>query len=53
MEWVNGESGRPPLPVLFDFAIDAMDEILGEAQAAGYISGVVPHLISGGVSYLQ
>jgi hypothetical protein len=30
-----------------------MDEILWEAQAAGYISGVVPHHITGGVSHLQ
>jgi hypothetical protein len=45
--------GDPISPLLFNFVVDALAAILDRAKVAGHIQGVVPHLISGGVSHLQ
>jgi hypothetical protein len=48
------ETGGPHPPLLFNSAVDALAEILEKAKIAGYISGVVGHLIpQGGVTHLQ
>lgn len=38
---------------MFNLAADALAHILNKARNAGYIRGVVPHLIEGGISHLQ
>jgi len=45
--------GDPLSPLLFNLAADALDHILSKAKLNGYIKGVVPHLIPGGLSHLQ
>jgi hypothetical protein len=45
--------GDPPLPLLFDFAAEALAAILDAASRSGHISGVIPHLLPRGVSHLQ
>jgi retron-type reverse transcriptase len=45
--------GDPLSPILFDFAVDALDAILDAAKAASHIRGVIPHLMPSGVSHLQ
>jgi hypothetical protein len=45
--------GDPLSPLLFDLVADGLDAILSKANEAGHISGVVPHLIAGGVMHLQ
>jgi len=45
--------GDPLSPLLFSLAADALDHILSKAKLNGYIKGVVPHLIPGGLSHLQ
>jgi hypothetical protein len=45
--------GDPISPLLFNFVADALVAILDRAKVASHIQGVVPHLISGGVSHLQ
>jgi hypothetical protein len=37
--------GDPPSYLLYDFAVEALDAILGAAMAACHISGEVHHLI--------
>jgi hypothetical protein len=39
--------------LLFDFVVDALAAILDKANLAGHISGVVAHLILGGITHLQ
>jgi hypothetical protein len=52
--WVTSPGTRDPLStILFVFSVESLDAILEAAKAAGHISGMVPHLISVGVSYLQ
>jgi hypothetical protein len=38
---------------MFDFTVDALDAILDAAKSTGHIKGVIPHLITGGLSHLQ
>ncbi|XP_071674451.1 uncharacterized protein [Lolium perenne] len=45
--------GDPLSPLLFDFVVEALASILDKAKEAGHISGLIPHLIPGGVSHLQ
>jgi hypothetical protein len=45
--------GDPLSPLLFDFMADALSVILTRANQAGHISGVLPHLIPGGIAHLQ
>jgi hypothetical protein len=45
--------GDPLSPLLFNFIGEALSGILSAAGAAGHIQGVVPHLITGGISHLQ
>jgi hypothetical protein len=47
------QQGDPLCPLLINFVADALDAILVKARDAGHIQGVVPHLIPGGVTYLQ
>jgi hypothetical protein len=39
--------GDPLSPILFDFVVDALTNMLDAAKAAGHFSGVIPHLILG------
>jgi hypothetical protein len=45
--------GYPLSPLLFDFVVKALTAILDAASRAWHISGVIPHLVVGGVSHLQ
>jgi hypothetical protein len=45
--------GDPLSPLLFDFMADVLSVILSRANSAGHISGVLPHLIPGGITHLQ
>ena len=45
--------GDPLSPLLFDFVVEAMDVMLTKAKEHGHITGVVPHLVQGGVTHLQ
>jgi hypothetical protein len=45
--------GDPLSPLLFNFVVEALSTMLARANAAGHISGVVPHLIPGGLTHLQ
>jgi retron-type reverse transcriptase len=50
----RGLRQRDPLsPLLFNLAVDALAHILDKAKGKGYIKGVVPHLIPGGLTHLQ
>lgn len=61
---VNGEAGNffrnkrglhqgdPISPLLFDIVADSLSAILDKARSSGYLKGVVPHLIQGGISHL-
>jgi len=62
---INGENGPyfkthqglrqedPLSPLLFNLAVDALAHILTKAREQGYVRGVVPHLIPGGITHLQ
>ena len=62
---INGEVGRffhnkkglrqgdPLSPIVFNFVVDALSAMLLKARSAGYIKGLVSHLIPGGVTHLQ
>ena len=62
---VNGENGGyfrthrglrqgdPLSPLLFNMAVDSLAYILDRAKDQGYLRGVVPHLIEGGLTHLQ
>jgi hypothetical protein len=39
--------GDPLSPLLFNFVVEALSSMLSRANAAGHISGVVPHLMPG------
>ena len=43
--------GDPLSPLLFNLAVDALDHILEKAKKN--IKGLVPHLVSGGITHLQ
>ena len=45
--------GDPLSPLLFDYVVEALAAILDAAKGAGHISGLITHLIPGGVSHLQ
>jgi hypothetical protein len=45
--------GDPLSPLLFNLVSDALATILENAQRAGVIKGLVPHLIEGGITHLQ
>jgi hypothetical protein len=47
------ETGGPLSPILFDFLVDGLANILAKANATSHIQGLVPHLIPGGVTHLQ
>jgi hypothetical protein len=47
------ETGGPLSPILFDFLVDGLADILAKANATSHIQGLVPHLIPGGVTHLQ
>ena len=40
--------GDPLSPILFNYVVEALAAILDAAKAAGYLCGLVPHLIPGG-----
>lgn len=42
--------GDPISPLVFNFVADALSAMLDRAREAGHITGVVTHLIPGGVS---
>jgi hypothetical protein len=42
--------GDPLSPILFDFLVDSLAAIIDRAKEAGHLTGVVPHLIPGGLS---
>jgi hypothetical protein len=44
----GSRQGDPLSPILFYYAVDALAAILEAAKAAGHLSGVIPHIISGG-----
>jgi hypothetical protein len=43
----------PLSPLLFNLAADALAYVINKEKALGYIKGVVPHLVQGGVTHLQ
>ena len=45
--------GDPLSPLLFNMAADSLAHLLDKAKEHGYIKGVVPHLINGGLTHLQ
>jgi hypothetical protein len=45
--------GDPLSPLLFNLTVDALAYVIDKAKALGYIKGVVPHLVQGGVTHLQ
>jgi len=53
LKLIGIEARRPPFPLLFNLAVDALALILDKTKANGQIQGVVPHLIPGGVTHLQ
>ena len=45
--------GDPVSPLVFNFVADALAALLSKSREAGHITGLVPHLIPGGVPPLQ
>jgi hypothetical protein len=45
--------GDPLSPILFNLVGDALAFLLEQAKAKGYIKGLVPHLVQGGLTHLQ
>ena len=45
--------GDPLSPLLFNMTIDSLAHLLDKAKVHGYIKGVVPHLINGGLTHLH
>lgn len=46
-------AGGSPSPMLFNIAVDVLQELIHRAKRAGLIRGVVPCLVEGGVNMLQ
>jgi len=47
------QQGYPLSPLLFNIVADMLAILMNRAKVDGQISGVVPHLIDGGLSILQ
>jgi hypothetical protein len=45
--------GDPLSPLLFNLVVDALSALLEAASRNGRISGLVPHLVEGGLTHLQ
>ena len=45
--------GDPLSPMLFNIVADMLAVLINRAKADGQITGIVPHLIDGGLSILQ
>ena len=45
--------GDPMSPTLFNIVADMLSILIGRAKDAGQVSGLVPHLVDGGISILQ
>nr|AAM08499.1 Putative retroelement [Oryza sativa Japonica Group] len=45
--------GDPLSPLLFNYVANALSEMLTRAKEADHIRGLVPHLVEGGLTYLQ
>jgi hypothetical protein len=45
--------GDPLSPLLFNLVSDALATMLEKAKAANQIRGLIPHLVEGGLTYLQ
>lgn len=45
--------GDPLSPLLFNLVGDALAHILNKEKMKGFIRGLVPHLVSGGLTQLQ
>ena len=39
-------------PILFNIVVDMLSILIGRAKDAGQVSGLVPHLVDGGISIL-
>ena len=45
--------GDPMSPILFNIVVDMLTILIGRAKDAGQVGSLVPHLVDGGVSFLQ
>lgn len=45
--------GDPLSPLMFNLVADALAHVMNKAKEKGYIKGVVPHLLEGGITHLQ
>ena len=45
--------GDPLSPILFNIVVDMLAILINRAKDEGQVSGVVPHLVDGGLSILQ
>ena len=45
--------GDPLSPILFDIVVDMLAILINRAKDEGQVTGIVPHLVDGGLSILQ
>lgn len=45
--------GDPLSPLMFNLVADALSEMLNKAKEGGHLQGLVPHLVTGGLTHLQ
>ena len=45
--------GDPLSPILFNIVIDMLAILINRAKNGGHVTGIVPHLVDGGLSILQ
>ena len=45
--------GDPLSPILFNIVVDMLAILINRAKDEGQVTGVVPHLVDGGLSILQ
>lgn len=45
--------GDPLSPLMFNLVVDALSEMLNKAKEGGHLQGLVPHLVTRGLTHLQ
>jgi len=45
--------GDPLSPILFNIVVDMLAILINQAKDEGWVTGIVPHLVDGGLSILQ
>ncbi|WVZ90520.1 hypothetical protein U9M48_036814 [Paspalum notatum var. saurae] len=53
MQTVQGGRGDPLSPLLFNLVADVLGVLMEKAVNKGYITGVLPEMVSGGISHMQ